>query len=79
MKKPKPTKVWCKSCLQWLAHDLRYCPLFPKVAGVKKWDECVCTVHTCYDAGAAGIKRDKRTAPTYSDFASGGGRSSFPR
>ena len=68
MKKKVSVKIWCKKCLQWLAHEIRYCPLFPKVAGTKRWDECVCLVHTCFDAKAAGIKRSKKTAPTYTDF-----------
>jgi RNA polymerase subunit RPABC4/transcription elongation factor Spt4 len=68
MKKDEPIKIWCKRCLQWLVHDKQRCPLFPKVAAIKKWSECVCTVHTCYDAKATGIKRNKRSAPTYVDF-----------
>ncbi|OGS28278.1 MAG: hypothetical protein A3J70_12810 [Elusimicrobia bacterium RIFCSPHIGHO2_02_FULL_61_10] len=58
-------------CQQWLAHDVARCPLFPKAAGVTKWSECCCLIHTCYDAAAEGIRRDKKTAPTYKDFVSG--------
>lgn len=64
----RPSRVWCEICLQWMAHDIARCPLFAKVAGVKKWRTCCCTIHTCYDAKAQGIKRDKKTAPTYRDF-----------
>ena len=47
----EPT-TFCDSCLRWQVHDQAYCPLFPDVTviGVKKWQECACTVHTCYDA-----------------------------
>ena len=64
----EPIRFWCKRCLRWLEHDINYCPLFPKAEGFKKWSECCCLVHTCYDAKAAGIKRDKRTKVTYRDF-----------
>jgi hypothetical protein len=36
-------------------------------AGVKKWSKCCCLIHTCYDAKKLGIKRSKKTAPTYRD------------
>jgi len=61
-------RLWCDRCRQWLVHDKRRCPLFSPVAGVKKESECVCTIHTCYDAKALGIKDTKRTAPVYQDF-----------
>lgn len=69
--KKEPLRVWCKRCLRWLEHDTVYCPLFPKVAGEKKWSECCCLVHSCYDAKAGGIKRDKRTKETYRNFVEG--------
>lgn len=66
-------RVFCESCQQWLEHNQYYCPLFPDVNPPQqpwytrvhtKWTECVCLVHTCYDAP----KRDKKDAPTYKDF-----------
>lgn len=66
-KKESP-RVWCKECLRWLEHDTGRCPLFPETEGIKKWTECCCLVHTCFDAKASGIKRDKRTSVTYKDF-----------
>ena len=57
----------CPRCKKTLAHDKRYCPLFPEVEPPaelsfddkhmtrvpgKKWDRCVCLVHTCYDLDA---------------------------
>jgi RNA polymerase subunit RPABC4/transcription elongation factor Spt4 len=63
-----PLRTWCDNCLQWLEHDVRYCPLFPEVFGIKKWRKCVCLVHSCDDAKAAGVKRDKKSAPNYQDF-----------
>lgn len=84
-------RVFCNTCLRWLEHDQRYCPLFPEVEppyierklrtpiltpmGLdthesvrdKKWSECSCLIHTCYDAHALGIKVDPENAPTYHD------------
>lgn len=50
-----------------MVHDQR-CPYTSKVVGVKKWKECWCTIHTCYDAKKAGVKRSKKDAPVYRDF-----------
>jgi len=57
----------CDPCGKTLRHNTGYCPLFPEVeppedigyhegkpirlAG-KKWDRCVCLIHTCYDIRA---------------------------
>ena len=45
--------AWCVSCQRWLVHDKWYCPLFPDVnisPPGKKWDKCVCLIHTCFEA-----------------------------
>lgn len=57
-----PTDITCPTCRKTLHHDKRYCPLFPEVQPPpelsfddkrmtrvpgKKWDRCVCLVHTC--------------------------------
>jgi RNA polymerase subunit RPABC4/transcription elongation factor Spt4 len=60
-------RVWCERCQRWLQHDRERCPLFPQAAGVKKWSECVCLIHTCFDAVPA-KKRSKRNAATYRDL-----------
>ena len=60
-------RVFCDNCQQWLQHAQTYCPKFPSVSPPvdrKKWEECVCLVHTCHRAPIRG--RD--TAPTYRDF-----------
>ena len=67
-------KEFCESCQRWLEHDQRYCPLFPDVKPPrrinlafpfvgKKWAECVCLIHTCYEAP----RRDKAASSTYRD------------
>lgn len=40
----------CDSCEKDLGGHHRYCPENP--ARGHKWSECVCFVHTCYDAKA---------------------------
>ena len=35
---------------------------------IKKWAECVCLVHTCFDARELGVEPDPENAPTYRDF-----------
>lgn len=57
--------VFCVSCKQWLAHDTRRCPLFPKVEGTEKWSRCVCLIHTCFDNPEEVYPDD---APVYRDF-----------
>lgn len=52
---PPLPETTCSHCLKRLRHDMSFCPLFPEVEpphGCKKWDRCVCLVHTCYDAAA---------------------------
>ncbi len=41
----------CNTCEKDLGGHSRYCPENPVKASTK-WDECVCYVHTCYDAKA---------------------------
>ena len=68
-------REFCETCQRWLEHVQRLCPLFPDVKPgnsdgygpgrpLKKWNICVCLIHTCYQAP----ERDRDTAPTYSDF-----------
>jgi len=68
-----PGPYHCPRCEKDLLHDKRYCPLFPEVeppddigyhegkpfrlAG-KKWDRCVCLIHTCYDIRAMRARRE---------------------
>jgi len=71
-----PDREWCTSCLRWLRHDQRYCPLFPDVdppkgfceSNVRKWSRCLCKIHTCFDARTEGIERSPEDAPEYKDF-----------
>ena len=52
------TSVTCDRCGKVLWHDQRYCPQFPGVEPPpwlgqpgKKWPQCVCLIHTCYERG----------------------------
>lgn len=47
-KSEKADGYLCQSCKKSIYHDKRYCPEYPKVRGVKKWERCVCTIHTCF-------------------------------
>ena len=38
----------CKTCLKDLGGHSIYCPESP--AKVTKWNECLCFVHTCFNA-----------------------------
>ena len=67
-KKRIEDRLWCKSCLRWIYHHIFFCPKFPRVEGMKKWAHCICSIHTCYDAKKAGIKRTKKTNVAYVDF-----------
>ena len=43
----------CDNCEKELGGHSIYCPKNPaKDKDGHKWDECVCYVHTCYDAKA---------------------------
>ena len=67
-----PDFVVCQTCKQRLWHNKRYCPLFPDVVppfhwtGFEairvqehKWENCVCLIHTCYDADKLGIIEER--------------------
>lgn len=56
-------KEFCETCQRWLEHEVIYCPLFPE-ALEEKWNECICLIHTCYQAPK---RRSKKSAPTYKD------------
>lgn len=63
-------KEFCENCQRWLEHEIGYCPLFPNKSPTgpketgKKWDECICLMHTCYQAPK---RRSRKGAPTYRD------------
>ena len=57
---PEAESHYCPRCEKTLRHDKGYCPLFPEVEpphGHEKWSQCICLVHTCFDAAALGRSR----------------------
>ena len=65
-------KEFCETCQRWLEHEVDYCPLFPDAQPPpapggpgEKWNECICLMHTCYQAP---VKRHRKKAETHKDF-----------
>ncbi len=66
-------KEFCETCQRWLEHEVGFCPLFPDAQPPRnagkpgvKWTDCICLIHTCYQAP---VKRRRKNAPTYKDFS----------